>query len=578
MGEFDDLFDRGIPREAVHDFFGELQKLAVSMGWVHRAVTKGSKGAPVERLLETASRNARGANQAARTGNADLVKKRLLVKNKALDEALHRGGQSKAAADKQAVSTEWVANAARNASHTVSRGRLNEVASKSMKGVLNAAKGKGPMRQAHIDKRQALRSSVLGGQATRIDTVRPPAFAKAAGDSKAALVSKIKSHLASSKANRIAGIGADKLRETARKNYPSAPNAGLFAMPSKMAAAADKTRAELTEPSAEQVMLAEQKGLLQQTAQENLALRSELEQSQGLIQEHATAAEEAGMMAQQTQEDLQMAQTQAQETQMQAEQAMAEAQEAAAMAQQEAQMQAAEAAAQADGKMRLSIRIQQMRQQLADMASQDPVTEEGEQAQPIMTAGQQGMGDPAMDPNADPAMAGQDPAAAAAGAPADPAAAAAPAGPPAGGEAAPAAKPKAKPKPKKEESKSESKAPKTEIKIGMLLEHARAKLATEEHVRSDARRAAGRAGMIQGSAAGTAVGHLAKKNRLVGALAGAVLGRELGQASFNKRELANDLHMERALTKSRRDRHDKEQEKKAVYELSDHEIDAMFGL
>jgi hypothetical protein len=420
MGEFDDLFERAIPREVALDYVRELQKLAVSMGWVHKATTRAARNAPTDRLLEVAGRSARGARNAAQAGNSSAVKKRLLLKNKALDEALYRPATKAAelALLKEAVSTEWVSRAARSGAQSVSRGRLGEVADRSMKGVLGAAKTKGPLRQAHLDKRMALRNNVLGGQAARVDTVRPPAFSKAASYSL------------------------------------------------KLAVAAEKVRQSL-EPSAEQVMLAERTGMMQQAAQENVALRQELEQSQALIEEHAQAAEQAQAMAQQTQEDLAQAQAMAQQTQMQAEDAMAQAQEQAAAAQQEAQLQASEAAAQADGKMRLAIRIQQIRQQLADMASQDPVTEEGEQADPISTSMQQGMGDPSMDPSADPAAAGQDPAAAAPEGGVPPGAGAEAGGPPAGaqGEAAPKPKPKAKPK----ADKSESKAPKTEIKIGSKL-------------------------------------------------------------------------------------------------------------
>lgn len=513
MGEFDDLFDRAIPRDEALDFVRELHKLAVS--------------------------------------------------------------------------TQWVADAARRASHTVSRGRLNEVANNSMKGVLGAAKTKGPLRQGHLDKRMALRNSVLGGQATRIDTLRPPAFAKAAADeavpaprkkvnpNSLPAVGAVRGGIRGSVGGAIIGgiaggrkgiargalagaglggvrgygqgqlvrglaLGAQAQRQAAAKTAGrnkeldeirgsttravnriaagglagTAAGAGLAHVTGhglvgkavggvlggslglqagsayhgrreakrgktaslKLALAAQQAQRRL-EPTADQVILAERTGMMQQAAQENMALRAELEQTQGIIQEHAQAAEQAQMEAQQAQEELAMAETAAQQQAMQAEEAMVQAQEQASMAQEEAQLQAAQAAAQADGKMRISIRLQQMRQQLADLASQDPVAEEGEAVDPIMTATQQGgmPGDPMADPAAA-AAAGQDPAAAAAAGGAPPGAApAAPGGAPAAAGGAAPAKPKAKSKGK--DDKKDDKAPKTEIKIGQVLAAARGKYA-----------------------------------------------------------------------------------------------------
>lgn len=69
----------------------------------------------------------------------------------------------------------------------------------------------------------------------------------------------------------------------------------------------------------------------------------------------------------------------------------ASAQGASDMAQQaqlSAQANSEMAAQQADAKMRLAMRIQQLRQQLADIVTADPVQEEGESAQPVMTANQ----------------------------------------------------------------------------------------------------------------------------------------------------------------------------------------------
>lgn len=267
MAEFDDLFDRPIPKDVAQAFMLDLTKLAVSLNWVHRMTTQAVKKAPAERLAQVASRNRSPA--LVDTALSKVTKKRALVGRKSREELLNRGS--------------------------------------------------------------------VGGAS----------FQKAAS------------------------------------------------LAAKLAVAAEQLKQRASDPPAEKVVLQEQQGLLQQALAESQALRSELEQTQAMAQEHAAAAEQAGAMAEQAHEELAVTQQEAQEGQLQAEQALAESQDATTVAQTEAQIHAQDAAAQSEGKMRLAIRIQQMRQQLADMASQDPVTEEGEQAEPILTATQQGMGTPA---------------------------------------------------------------------------------------------------------------------------------------------------------------------------------------
>lgn len=120
-----------------------------------------------------------------------------------------------------------------------------------------------------------------------------------------------------------------------------------------------------TEP-VEQYMAREQ-GLALQQAQAEAAHHAQ----RAAQLEEAVVANQA--QAQQATAAAQQAAAQAQETGMQLQQAQAETMQAQQVAQQEAE----QAAAQAEGKMRLAIRVQQFRQQLADIASQNPVEEEG---------------------------------------------------------------------------------------------------------------------------------------------------------------------------------------------------------
>jgi hypothetical protein len=116
----------------------------------------------------------------------------------------------------------------------------------------------------------------------------------------------------------------------------------------------------------EQNLLREQQLQAQQSEAEKQDLMVRLQQTQQLVSQHQMAADQANQAAQQASQQAEQA------TQLSAvsqQQAMASS-EAATAAQ-------TQAAAQAEGKMRLSMRIQQLRQQLADLASQDPVAEEG---------------------------------------------------------------------------------------------------------------------------------------------------------------------------------------------------------
>lgn len=103
-----------------------------------------------------------------------------------------------------------------------------------------------------------------------------------------------------------------------------------------------------------------------QSEAEKQELAARLEEMTAHANTQQAQAEQANMTAQQASQQAELAGQQAAVAQ---EQAMASAEAAAAATTQ--------AAAQADGKMRLSMRIQQLRQDLMNLASQDPVAEEG---------------------------------------------------------------------------------------------------------------------------------------------------------------------------------------------------------
>jgi bacterioferritin (cytochrome b1) len=134
----------------------------------------------------------------------------------------------------------------------------------------------------------------------------------------------------------------------------------------------------------DKLMIQEQAALLQQREAEAAELAAQAQEAREQAAMNAAAAESASAEAQLGQEQSQVAQEQASAATAQAQQAM-----------EQAVMSEENAAAQANAKMNLAIRIQQFRQQLADMAMADPVGEEGlafgEQAGPgsIVTGQQQ---------------------------------------------------------------------------------------------------------------------------------------------------------------------------------------------
>ena len=105
---------------------------------------------------------------------------------------------------------------------------------------------------------------------------------------------------------------------------------------------------------------------LAQSEAEKQDLMGRLAESQQMVEQHMAAADQANQSAQQAAQQASMASQQAAAQQ----QAAQDAQTAATQAQ-------GQAASEAEAKMRLSIRISQIRQQLADIASQDPAAEEG---------------------------------------------------------------------------------------------------------------------------------------------------------------------------------------------------------
>lgn len=166
---------------------------------------------------------------------------------------------------------------------------------------------------------------------------------------------------------------------------------------------------EYPDLSADQIAAEQAVGDAEQARAEADFLRNRLQQSEQARQvteaqaseaiqtTEAHAAQQQDLMAQQ----LEQAQVQAQDAGMQLEQAQGEAAEAGLKAQEnleQAVLAEENAAAQAEGKMRAQIVVQQMRQSLADMASSDPLITEGLAtgqeagpggAGPIMTAHQQ---------------------------------------------------------------------------------------------------------------------------------------------------------------------------------------------
>jgi rubrerythrin len=115
-----------------------------------------------------------------------------------------------------------------------------------------------------------------------------------------------------------------------------------------------------------------------QATAENQALKQNLEQTQQQMVQQGQQIESLGAENQAVQQQAAATAEQAQVLGQQAQQAS-----------QEAASATAQAASEADAKMRLSMRINQMRQMLADTVSSDPVAEEGVDTTPLMTPEQQ---------------------------------------------------------------------------------------------------------------------------------------------------------------------------------------------
>ena len=373
MGEFDDLFDRGIPEEDVQEYLVELHKLATC------TFAPQHKLATAEQVLQ----EHRDLERAARAMDAVLYKVADLPTDKQI--------------------RQWSRDAAKPSTSY---------------GVNTAAGAIG---------------GAIAGMATAA-MVAPDRFQRAAAVG--ALLGATQGLL------RTANNRGHE-RDDRERGKRAADDPILQQAPVAMGQ-------DPNAPAPEQVILAEQQGLLAQTSTENEALRGELQQSQAEAQQKAMEAEQAAMESQQLQQQLAEAQQAAEAQTAAAAQQMQMAQQQAQEAQMQAQMQAQQAAQHADAKMRLSIRIQQMRQQLAEMASQDPAAEEGESGVPaIQTPAQQGAAAGAVDPNTGMPV---DPNAAVdpnTGAPVDPNAAAAQPQPAQAAPAQPAA-----PKPKAEAKKT----------------------------------------------------------------------------------------------------------------------------
>lgn len=576
MGDFDDLFDRGIPLDDVVDGLKEMEKCAagafspgklvqcdhlikqaVSAEWVSRTVRGAAQSLPTRRLEEAAGNSMKGVLEAVkkkRTLGQGAVDKRMALHNALQGAQVRRSTMPpKVAGEKRAVSADWVASTARNAARSLSNSRLNQASSGTMRNVLDTVKRKGTLGQAAVDKRMALHGAVQNEKGMRYLSTPPPSFAKAAADKTAISTSfmaraaqgasperlmqarntalnaghriaksgtgSVPAAMAYRNQQRFAGVLDDALQQQRKvaaaipkeeRSYPMMGAAGAIsgaisgmataamvapdrfqraaAVGALLGATTGLARAAVNNahhnerkkrktaageplppssdpleegPSAEEVVMTEQQGVLDQTMAENEALRDELEMARGMVEQSTVKAEQAEMSSQQMQQQLAEAETASQQAQQAAMEQVQSLQAQAQESQMQAQMQAQQAAQHADAKMRLSIRIQQIRQQLADLASQDPVTEEGEQPQmAVQTPGQQGA---VVGPDGQPLP--QDPAQAAAAPPGSLPVDQGASAPGQGGGEAP------KPKPKeKAESKAESKSePKKEAAL-LLLE------------------------------------------------------------------------------------------------------------
>ena len=122
----------------------------------------------------------------------------------------------------------------------------------------------------------------------------------------------------------------------------------------------------------EHYLLRDQQLRLQQSEAEKQEMGAQLQQMQQMVVQQQMAAEQAQAATQQATMDAEQSAQTAAASQQQAVAAQQQTASATEMANQSQQM----AAAQAEAKMRLSMRIQQLRQQLADIVSADPVSEE----------------------------------------------------------------------------------------------------------------------------------------------------------------------------------------------------------
>lgn len=154
----------------------------------------------------------------------------------------------------------------------------------------------------------------------------------------------------------------DKLQQF----MPSTPQDMEVAKLSAAIKLAHRRKRANMEGAPEEILAQEQQLALAQAAQEREFLASRVMNAEQV-------ASQATMQAQQLQEQLAQEQATHQQTQAAAEQAQFQA----AQAQEQVMVAEQNAAQQAEGKMRMALRIQQLRQNLANLAAADPVEEEG---------------------------------------------------------------------------------------------------------------------------------------------------------------------------------------------------------
>lgn len=525
--DFDDLFSGPeIPRDVALSFLAGL-KVAVSDLWVHRAVSGAAKELPANRLAATAGKAMKGALSAAKGGNEGVARKQMHVRHAARAELLERAGKlntEKAAAahDSELVEAAAVDPAqeapveapmeeaagpatpsvdelalfiARMVSHEFKMHQWYTYYGEMLKGLERNALAELCEELAPAELEDAKyflrRLSVLAPGAVIPVVPNPEATSEPGRIAEIMLAEEQQAVVLLQHLHQLAGVDpmafqlesmmaeeqihADKLQQL----MGAAPKPKK----SKLAAAMQQIQAQMQQPSeaeqAQDIALQELQAQNQQLAAENQDMGQRLQETSSMAQQHAQAAQEAAGQAQMVGEQAAAAEERAMMAEDQASQNMQEA----AAGQQAAAMEA-------DAKMRLGIRIQQMRQQLSELVAQDPVVEEGADMPAIPTSTQMGAG--AMDPGMDPAAAGADPAAAGA-APAEEAGAA-PEEP-----AASPAEPATKPKPKAEK-KDDSKV---EVKVGGVLDRA-GQLLTGSKAKSLARAASehlNEAGIHSGRAA-----------------------------------------------------------------------------